>query len=110
MTRTILPALSTAALALLVTVPAQAVGDPATRMTAAQAARYWATIRPLLVADGMACPARQHPATGVTTGGASPQGGSQQTTLTFNRGARVNVSRSWDRMGPATVQIRCTPS
>ncbi len=109
MQRTVLVALSI--VALVGSTSAWAVGDVPVRMKPKQVASFYRSIRPLLVSDGVPCPLNQHPVSGIITGGASPQGGSQQTVLTFDKGAKVTVLRTWNRSAtgtPATIEIVCS--
>ena len=85
-----------AALTLLVTDPAMAVGDLPSKLSQRQAAALYKDIRPLLAADGATCPVGQAAKTGIVTGGSSPAGGFQTTTIMFNRGGKVVISRTWD--------------
>lgn len=95
---------------LAASTPAWAVGDPPRRLSQAQATAYFTTIQPLLTGSDLRCPTGQRPVSGVVTGGASPAGGSQQTVLTFARGATVTVARSWNRQPQAQMTVRITCS
>lgn len=90
---------------------AWAVGDLPIRMTPKQVAAYYRSISPLLNADGVTCPFKQKPISGIVSGGSSPQSGSQQTILTFDKGAKVTVSRTWERTAkgsPVRIEITCS--
>lgn len=92
---------------------ALAAGDLPQRMTAKQAATYFQALRLFLTVDGKTCPVGEQPVSGLTTGGASPDGGTQRVLLTFSKGATVTVSRTWDReaAGPKVrVSIDCSHS
>ncbi|WP_133032145.1 hypothetical protein [Sphingomonas sp. PP-CE-1G-424] len=85
-----------AALALSIAAPAMAVGDLPGTLSQRQTAAIYKKIRPLLGAEGATCPAGQTVETGIVTGGSSPSGGSQTTTIMFNRGGKVVINRTWD--------------
>jgi len=91
-----IPATFAVASTFLIAVPAMAVGDLPVKLNPRQAKAVYKTILPLLAADGATCPAGQAVKAGIVTGGSSPAGGSQTTTIMFNRGAKVVINRTWD--------------
>jgi len=90
---------------------AMAVGNPPTKLNRRQAAAVLATVRPLLLNDGVGCPRGQVPTSGMMTGGSGPGFGSQKTTIRFDKGATVTIERQWQSSNSgrpkATVTVTC---
>jgi len=93
---------------------ATAVGDPLVRLSRQRAAAIYERIRSLLEADGMICPVGQALEGGTVTGGSSPAGSSQTTTLMFDRGGKVVINRTWnrgtDKKPAVSIRINCSQS
>lgn len=101
-----------AALTFISAGPAAAVGDMPVKLTQRQASIAYRSVRPLLSAETVTCPAGQVVTSGTVTGGSNPGGGSQTTTILFNKGARVVISRSWEtnigRSPTVSTKIDCS--
>ncbi len=101
-----------AGLTFMLAAPAFAVGDLPVRLTQRQASVAYRAIRPLLQAENQTCPVGQTVTSGIVTGGSNPGGGSQTTTIIFNRGGKVVISRSWEtnigRSPTASTKIDCS--
>jgi len=80
----------------LIAAPALAAGDPTVKLNQRQAAEVYKTVQPLLTTGGAICPTEQVVRGGIVTGGSSPSGGSQTTTIMFKSGEKVVINRTWD--------------
>jgi len=79
----------------LIATPVLAAGDLPLKLNQRQAAEVYQTVRPLLAIGGATCPTEQMVKEGIVTGGSSPSGGSQTTTIIFNSGEKVVINRTW---------------
>lgn len=99
-------------LTIISAAPATAVGDMPIILNQRQASITFARVRALLRAENLTCPVGQAVESGTVTGGSSPNGGSQTTTIMFNKGGKVVISRSWEsNNGPSpalSIMIDCT--
>ncbi len=101
-----------ASLTFIMAVPASAVGDMPIKLTQRQASIAYRNVRPLLLAENLTCPVGQVVTSGTVTGGSNPGGGSQTTTIVFNRGGKVVISRSLEtnigRSPTVSTKIDCS--
>ncbi|TCP97435.1 hypothetical protein C8J46_10657 [Sphingomonas sp. PP-F2F-A104-K0414] len=101
-----------ASLTFMMAAPAAAVGDMPVKLTQWQGSIAYRNVRPLLSAENLTCPVGQVVSSGMVTGGSNPGGGSQITTIMFNKGAKVVISRSWEtnngRSPTVSTKIDCS--